>query len=122
METHFPPNGTFLEISTASPTTAHLYYFDMETNKWTENCFVPELISPSSIRVELCHATQYAIFSIEIAGFSSVSSTTDVTVAVVVVVVLVIVIGMLTGALLYYRRRVCLTCVDLLKLTEKQFS
>ena len=101
--THIPPSGTFLEIST-SATNSILYYFDTDSNQWTRNCADPVITSPSTLRIDLCHATQYALFDLEVS--SSQSKTTDITIIVVIIVVLVVVIGALAGLLVFYRRKI----------------
>lgn len=100
--THIPPPGTFLEFSLNS-TDIYLYYYDTE---WTRNCADPVVTSPTSVRVELCHATQYALFHHTI-DLPSSTKPADVTViVVVVVVVLVVVIGGLIGGLVYYKKNI----------------
>ena len=96
---HIPPPGTFLEISTNSTENGYLFYYD---NEWTRNCKDPEVTSAGTLRVELCHATQYAIFNLK---FSS-DEPTNITVIVIVIVVLVAVIAVLAGAFVYYRKKV----------------
>lgn len=108
-ELHIPPNGTFVEVEVTSTQDAYLFYFS--DNKWTKSCFDPIIISETSMFVELCHATQYAIFKLKIDSSTS-SSTTDATIIAVVVVVLVIVIGGLTGALIYYRKKILVNFKD----------
>ena len=59
------------------------------------------MTSPGFIRVELCHATQYAIFNLKY----STDEATNITVIVVVIIVLVAVIGVLAGVFVYYRKK-----------------
>ena len=104
IETHFPPLGTFLEISTEITENAFLYYFDTNSSEWIRNCNDPVVIK-NVLRVELCHATQYAIFRLTFDVPSSSTQATNISVIVVVIVVLVVAIGGLAGALVYYRKK-----------------
>ena len=88
-----------MEISTNITEQATLFYYD---SKWTQNCKDLEQIVEGTYRVELCHATQYAIFNLRY----STSETVNITVIVVIVIVLVAVIAVLSAAFIYYRRRV----------------
>jgi hypothetical protein len=108
VETHFPPPSTFLEIVINSK-EANLYYFDTETNQWTKNCINPSFPTSTTMLVELCHATQYAIFNLHLD--SSLSSATDISIIVIIVIVLIVVIGSMGGALVYYRKKIKVTIV-----------
>ena len=104
-ETHIPPPGTFLEIYSNITENTFLYYFDTDLNEWVRNCKDP-IVSQNILRVELCHATQYALFQLTFnVPSNSAPKSTDLTVVAVIVVVLVIVIGGLAAALVVYRRK-----------------
>ena len=105
IETHVPPSGTFLEISTQMTENAFLFYFDTNSSQWIKNCIDPVKIN-DGIRVELCHATQYAIFQLTFDVSSAPSSDSNTTIIVVIVVVLVVVISALGGVLVYYRKKI----------------
>lgn len=110
MESHIPPNGTYLDIIFQGDNTVsdlHLHYYDTETKKWVQNCGKSTVLDSKTLRVWLCHASQYSVFNLNFSDGTDSTSSSPLNLSIVagIVVALVVVIaGLLIGIIIYRKR------------------